>query len=638
MKNKLIPLIFIFLSLPFFAQNIAINALTIPDSLQENANAVFRYYDTNIEMSSFKKMTVSKKVAVTVLNKEGNNHGHVYLYYDKHTKINGYSAKIYDAFGNVMEKIRSGDLKDESAADGISLYNDNRVKYFEYIPKSYPYTIAYEYEYTTSNTAFIPRWLPIDYYYASTVKNTYTIVFPNDIKVRFKEVNLDHYTISKNISDRRISYQIESAKAIESESYSPSFLTFAPHVKFAANKFHLAGVDGEANNWKEFGKWMYDKLLVDRGELPEATKKEIEHLVSGINDPIKKAKLVYEYMQNKTRYISIQIGIGGWKPMLASEVEELGYGDCKALTNYTHALLKAANVPSYYSIIYAKRRRDIDNELASIQGNHAILMVPTAKDTIWLECTSQKVPFGYLGSFTDDRDALVVTPEGGKIMHTTNYKSEESIQNIIGVYTLNADGSISAKAKIESKGIQYNDNYRVAYYDAKEKDKYYKEFFDRINNLKIGKITHFNDEENILFTEDIEFTADNYASKSGERLLFRLNAFNVNDNIPERDRDRHLPLEITYGFIDNDEVIIQLPDGYTIEAIAKNQELKNKFGIYKISTEKIDDKHLKYKRLFQLNQGIYAISDYNEYRKFLKKINQLDNSKIVLIKNSLHEN
>jgi heterodisulfide reductase subunit A-like polyferredoxin len=30
----------------------------------------------------------------------------------------------------------------------------------------------------------------------------------------------------------------------------------------------------------------------------------------------------------KSRYVSIQVGIG-WKPMDASDVDRLGYGDCK---------------------------------------------------------------------------------------------------------------------------------------------------------------------------------------------------------------------------------------------------------------------------------------------------------------------
>ncbi len=633
MKKNYISLIsFLFFLLPLLSQNFELSFLTIPDSLKTDANAVIRYENTNIEILSSSKMTIKKEMVVTVLNEKGNSDGYIYLYYDDHQKIKSVNVKIYNALGNEIKKIKRNDFKDVSAVSNGTLYSDDKVIIYEYIPTSYPYTIKYEYELSTSNTAFIPNWLPVKHYYASTEKSTYTLSYPEEITLNFKEKNLQGYNIENNTIKNKISYTLTNAKAIEYETLSPGFYYFGPHVKFAANKFNLAGVEGQANNWEEFGKWMNDKLLTGRSELSEATKNEIKRLVKGIDDPVDRARLVYDYMQDKTRYISIQIGIGGWKPMLAGEVEKLGYGDCKALTNYTYSLLKAANVESYYTILYAKERRNIDKDIASIQGNHAILMVLTKKDTVWLECTSQKVPFGYLGSFTDDRDVLIVTPEGGKIVRTKSYTDSENKQIISGEITLKENGSISAKIKILSSGVQYDDNYPIADMDPKEKDAYYKKFFHHINNLHLKNIEVDSDEKNVIFSENIEFTADNYSVNSGDRMLFRLNTVNVNDHIPKRIRNRKLPLEIQYGFLDLDDVIINLPQNYQIDAMSNTKELESKFGTYKIKIERINEHQIKYTRELHIKQGMYTVDDYELYRKFRKKINQFDNSKIVLIK------
>lgn len=111
-----------------------------------------------------------------------------------------------------------------------------------------------------------------------------------------------------------------------------------------------------------------------------------------------KARLIYQYMQDKTRYISVQLGIGGFMPTKAEEVDRVGYGDCKALTNYTHALLNAVGVTSYHAIIYNDTQKvSFDPEFSSVQGNHMILYLPLTDEEIWLECTSQKYPFGYIG-------------------------------------------------------------------------------------------------------------------------------------------------------------------------------------------------------------------------------------------------
>ena len=72
--------------------------------------------------------------------------------------------------------------------------------------------------------------------------------------------------------------------------------------------------------------------------------------------------------------------------MTAMEVDELGYGDCKGLSNYTMALLEEADVTSYYSKIYAGEgeRVNLDPKIAFQHSNHVILMVPFEKDTVWM--------------------------------------------------------------------------------------------------------------------------------------------------------------------------------------------------------------------------------------------------------------
>ena len=74
-----------------------------------------------------------------------------------------------------------------------------------------------------------------------------------------------------------------------------------------------------------------------RQDVPLETAAYIKEITGNISDPKAKAQKIYEYMQHKTHYVSIQIGIGGYQPFTASEVDKDGYGDCKALCNYTRA-------------------------------------------------------------------------------------------------------------------------------------------------------------------------------------------------------------------------------------------------------------------------------------------------------------
>lgn len=606
--------------------------LKIPDSLQKNANSITLFKNTEVIIHSQTKMTKKETLAVMVLNEEGQEDGEIVLFYDDHSKINSIKGKILGPFGNEIKKIREKDFNDVSAVDGGTLYSDDRLLYYEHLTHKYPYTILVEYETTSSNTAFIPTWYPLDGYYASTLENNFTISYPSDIELTTKDYHFDGYSIEKQQEEGKVRYSVKNAPAIKYEPLSPAYQNIAPHAKFALNKFSLAGVKGEASNWLEFGKWMYDDLLKGRDKISDQTKLEVQRLVAGIKDPKVKTRKIYDYMQEKTRYISVQIGIGGWKPMTAMEVDELKYGDCKALTNYTQSLLSYAGVPSYYTVLYANRRRDIDRDLASIQGNHAILMAPFEKDTVWLECTSSRAPFGHLGSFTDDRDVLVVMPDGGRILRTKKYSAEENQQTIKGSVQINDQGTMKADLTIASTGVQYDDHQPVKFLDKDDREKFYKGFFDEVNNVKMTSISLEDNEKEAIFKEKIAFNAENYSVNSGNRMLVRLNIVNTVNSIPRRARNRKLPMELEHGFIDVDEITIDLPTGYQIEAMAEPQILESQFGTYSIEIKQIDDKKLLYKRRLEIQRGIFSKDNYEAYRKFRKKINQLDNQKIVLIK------
>ena len=69
--------------------------------------------------------------------------------------------------------------------------------------------------------------------------------------------------------------------------------------------------------------------------------------------------------------------------------------------------MESQGIEAYYTIVYGdSNRRDIEEDFIAMQGNHVILNLPNDGNPIWLECTSQKVPFGFIANFTDDRDVL----------------------------------------------------------------------------------------------------------------------------------------------------------------------------------------------------------------------------------------
>ncbi|WP_149277271.1 DUF3857 domain-containing protein [Pareuzebyella sediminis] len=624
---------FFFLGFLAFSQKTDYQALNLNKALTENANAVVRVDEMVVELSALNSMNIRHKRAVTVLNEKGNAYATVYVGYDKGRKVKNIQAVVYDASGKECDKIKEKEFKDVSAVDGSTLYSDSRYKYYHYTPIEYPYTIELTYETTTKNTGEIPSvWRFLDDFRVSTEKSSLSINYARpDLKPAVKEKNLEGIVYSKDDNDKGFSFEARNIPALKEESMSPSFKEIAPQIMVRPVNFQYEGYDAKIDTWKDLGLWMSGNLLKGRDELLPATKEKVKTLVKDANNDLEKAKIIYKYVQENTRYISVQVGIGGIQPINAIEVDRLKYGDCKGLSNYTKALLNSVGVEAYYVHVEAGREKvDFEEEFPDLaQGNHVILAVPYEGKYHWIDCTSQVHPFGFIGDFTDDRKVLVIKPDGGEIVRTVAYTNEQNYQLTQGSYALRTDGSINGNVTIRTRGIQYDNHFTLAQRPEDKIQEHYKNYWHNINNLKVKTYRFQNDDSAVEFTEEVSVDASHYASKSGERLLFAANAFNNFDYIPDRYYDRKLPFEIQRGFLDEDEFSIEIPDGYGVESMPEAMTVENKFGYYRIDFTFSEGK-IFLQRKFLVKKGTYPNSDYTAYRDFMKEVSKNDSAKIVI--------
>jgi hypothetical protein len=637
MSYKFVSTIFVIFLLTttlLFAQKNEYTTLTISDSLKENANAIVRLNQIDIVIASQRSMNIKNKRVVTVLNEKGFDAVEAYEHYDKTTTVKSIMATMYNSYGSEIKKVKRSDFRDQTAVGGGTIFSDNRYMYLDYTPIQYPFTVVFESETETSNTAFIPQWMPLTDYAVSIEKSILNVMYPSNLGFKFKEFNFSNFDIKKiQESSSNLSFVATKIFARKEEMASPSISYLFPKVMMGLELFHLEGVDGTAKTWTEFGQWYNEKILKGTTDLPEETKAKMKALVGTETDPIKKAQIIYKYVQEKSRYVSVQVGIGGWKPMLANDVDRLGYGDCKALSNYTRTLLNAVDVPSYNTLLYgSSNKRDIETDFVSMQGNHMILAVPDKEKYVFLECTSQVDPFGYQGTFTDDRNVLIMKPEGGEIVRTKIYEDMDNSQISKGIYTIVENGDLFGKIEIVSEGAQYNQKFHNEKLGPTEREAFYKDYWGAINNLKVEKINFKNDRDKICFIENAEISAVNYGNVSVNKMMFAVNAYNPLAQSIKRIRNRKNPLEIERGSVDIDEIEIALPVNFSIEFLPGNVEINGKFGDYKTEIVKKDNNTIIYKRKFFLKKGLYTNKEYDEYRLFMEQISRNDNAKIILTK------
>ncbi|MET4083748.1 hypothetical protein ABIB40_003720 [Pedobacter sp. UYP30] len=631
MKAKLTVLCLLLFAARGFAQeNYSVDL--IPSNLKNRANAVIRNEETVVDMRSPDNVTLNVTKAITILNENGDENAKLVLFYDKNTSIKNIKGEVYNESGIAITKFNQKNFSDVSAADGFSLFVDSRVKHFKPTGSAYPYTVVYNYEIRYKQNLIIPDWTPQTANDISVEKSSYTFICKPTDELRIKPQNFTGKPEeSTDEKQKMLTWKLSNVHAIKPEPFSPDRDTYQTNVKISAKDFTYYKHDGSYTNWLGLGKWIYNDLLKTRRILPPETVAMIKALVKNEKTDKDKARKVYEYMQNKTRYISVQIGIGGFQPVAAAEVDRLGYGDCKALVNYTQSLLEAAGIESLYCVVEAGNQKvSLDPSYASMnQGNHIILCMPLKGDTTWLECTSQKIPFGFLSTFTDDRLVLACTPEGGKLLRTPKLSVQNNLQIRNSELKITATGNAKGTIKTLFFGSQFDNHEEMLDKPINEQQKLLASVYD-IDNINFDAVNYVVKKTiKPELTENIAVDIRNYAAVNNGRMFIKLNAFNVKSGIAEV-MERKLPVYINRGYTDEDTITYKLPDEVvTTNIFPIDKKFKNEFGSYTAKTTLTDNK-LTYYRKFVLNDGTFPPESYADFYKFITDVNAADGLKIIL--------
>jgi hypothetical protein len=228
------------------------------------------------------------------------------------------------------------------------------------------------------------------------------------------------------------------------EHNMPSIFEKVPYVYAAPKSFTYARTTGSQTDWESAGLWLYN-LQKDVTAVPAELEAKVKELIAGLDNDRAKIRVLYEYLRQNTRYVSIQLGIGGFRPFPVETVMRSGFGDCKALSVYMQALLAVAGIKSEYLIINTERRNFMKDFYSIGQMNHAMLCVPMQNDTLWVECTNPRLPLGYRHDNIAGHEVVLISESGGRKVRVKDYPDSivTSVESV--VVDLKSDGSANCE-------------------------------------------------------------------------------------------------------------------------------------------------------------------------------------------------
>ncbi len=584
------------------------------------------------ELSSPTNGQYSVHRKVLVHNEKGLPTAAFWEFTDAFHSVASFSGTI--TYQGKSRKIKKDDLINHSLTDGLA--DDAAICLYQ--PSS-PYPFTVEYDYTVSckkGIASFPTFMPLDRENVSLVGSSYTLIVPSGFAIQY--FASEEPTVEKGKQDR-YQWKFAMPDGFREEHLMPSILTIVPYVFSSPVDFSYGGTTGSQRTWKDIGLWLYG-LQDGAQDLPDDAAAKFREMTKDCKTTEEKVAVLYRYLRDYTRYVSIQLGIGGLKPFPASTVYKSGFGDCKALSNFMKAALAAVGVESDYFAVSTSHATLFPGYVSIGQMDHVMLAVPLKehRDTLWVECTNPVIPLGYRHDDVAGHEVLLVKQDGGERVRVPSYPDSLRCSSVRAEITVRADGTASLKA-VKSLKLDRTEAY-LEFSSEKPEDQ------ARIltggwnlhaENLRVQSIKDNLDQNAYRGRDfcpqiDITFTADvfNFAKVNGNRIFIPANPVAKSLNVQRQERVNDI--RVGRSSTITDTVVFRLPEGYRIESLPKDMEEACDWDTFTSRVRVEEDGTVVLVQTFAIHKGAFPKERYESYRAFAKVVNRSYGSSIVLVK------
>jgi hypothetical protein len=545
------------------------------------------------------------------------------------SKLTSFSGTVRQADGKTT-KIKKKDLSFTEYSEGLA--DSFTTWYYSPEIKSYPATVTYSYEekYTDAILGY-NSFIPLPFSDGVSLEEaSYTLNVPSKDCFRYQQSNIpdpEHYSTEDG---EIFVWKIENVPAMKAEPFSPPLHTRIPKVIFSSADFSYEGMAGSAKDWQSIGNWIIS-LTEDRCTPSQELQNLVSRLTDGAEDDLDKIRRLYAYLGENTRYVSIQLGLGGLRPISPDDVLHNKFGDCKALTFFMQTMLKCCGIDSYYTITNMGADRMAPDFPSLGTSDHVILSVPTAKDTLWIECTNPDVPLGYIHPEIAGNHSLIVKRDSSCITRIPETPDAKNWISMNATVRLNPDAS--AVATIEERGFM---DFWERYYPLTRMND-----TDRANSIlstvslpraKVAGVSVDSDNSpepscTLHYTVD----AASYAGVTGSRLFVPANPFrNIGGRFSSDTRVNDLYFKS--GYRTEDSISLIIPEGYIVESIPKDAEYSNDLGSVSLRSTEKSPTVILLEFKFIRNSGTFPSTEYDNYKTLVKKAESIFKTKVILRK------
>ncbi|HYG79992.1 MAG TPA: DUF3857 and transglutaminase domain-containing protein [Pyrinomonadaceae bacterium] len=604
--------------------------------------AVVLLDESSVTVGEDGRVTTTNTYAVRILRREGREEAVAReLYMTDTGKVREMRAWLIRPNGEVKRYGKDQTL--DVAAANNDVYNESRVKVIDASSEA-DAGMVFGYQTTSESRSFFSQSL---WYFQGdlpVLHSRFQLTLPQGWGAT--SVTFNHPKIEPAVSGSTYAWELRNLSYIEREPSGPSVSNLAPRlaVNYGPPAGATAGVARTFNSWADVSRW-YTELSDPQVTLDDALAGKARQLTANAKTELERIQIIGNYVQN-LQYISVQIGVGRFRPHSATEVFAKSYGDCKDKANLMRAMLKAVKIDAYPVLIFSGDPSYVREDWASpSQFNHCIIAVRVGPETkaptviehaalgrlLIFDATDDNTPVGDLPNHEQGSFALIAAGEQGALVRMPTTPPESNKLERQAEVSLAADGSITATVKERSVGqsaVKERGLFRQL-----SRPEYTQAIEDWIargaSGAKVSKVDPADSSSEGRFALDVEFTAKAYAQLMQNRLLvFKPAIIERLDWLQLTSSSRKHPVVLNPRAY-TETVRVKLPEGFDVDELPDPLKMETSFGNY-VSTYEVKDGHLVFTRTLVQQAATIPADQYSSVRSFFERIRAAEQSPVVL--------
>jgi len=588
------------------------------------------------------RVTTVSTFAVRILTREGRNAAVALNGYATDTgKVNDLRAWLIRPSGQVKTYGKDSVVDEAEALNDV--YDESRVKRISAVDDAEPGTV-FGYETKSEARPYFNQMLWYFQESSPVISSRLMLTLPAGWRAR--GITFNHAAIEPTINGSTYIWELRDLPGVEFEPAAPTWTNLV--ARLAVNYFPGEGIRSTSprvfDSWTEVSRW-YTELSDPQVAPDERVAAKARELTGNARTELERIRAIANFVQ-RIQYISIQIGVGRWRPHAATQVLAKSYGDCKDKANLMRALLKAIDIPAYPVLIFSgdptyvrevwPSPRQFNHCIVAIKisdgtETSAILQHPKLGRLLIFDATDDQTPLGDLPDDEQGSPALIAAGDAGGLVTMPSMPLDSSRLDREAQIELTADGAIMGSLQERSFG-QAAANERRAFHGLSAGG--YRGLIEQwmtrgATAVKVIKVQPSDDSANGRFGLDVDFSAPAYAQLMQDRLLvFKPAIVSRRESLAFTDTKRQYPVVLTSSAY-SETVRVKLPAGFDVDEMPDVVKLDTAFGSYATAYE-VKDGQLVFTRKLVQRATTIPVEQYASVRSFFEKIRAAEQSPVVL--------